>query len=290
MASIISISRTGLEGRRKRLRRRRQMRVIQSIWRTLAISGLASSLLWITIQPIWVLRDSHDIMISGNQLLSDEAIQSLLMLSYPQSLWRIEPSEIAQSLKQQPAIAQATVSRRLFPPGLIVQIKERVPVAMSINKSFRILDQMHQDQRNSDANHKKVTVGLLDANGVWMPLEKYTSLNPTVQLPSLKVIGWPEQYRPYWAQLYQALSQSSVKVTEIDWQDPTNLILKTELGKVLLGTPSSQISEQIRVMAQLRHLPAKLNPSQIEYIDLKNPEYPLVQMNQKKQQLNSQIP
>ena len=290
MAGIVSISRTGLEGRRKRLRHRRQMRVIQSMWRTLAISGLASSLLWVAIQPIWVLRDPHEIMVSGNQLLSDEAIQSLLMLSYPQSLWRIEPSEIAQSLKQQPAIAQATVSRRLFPPGLIVQIKERVPVAISINKSFPVLTQMHQYQRNSDTNHKKVTVGLLDASGVWIPLEKYTSLNPTVQLPSLKVIGLPEQYRPYWAQLYQALSQSSVKVMEIDWQDPMNLILKTELGKVLIGTPSSQLSEQIRVMAQLRHLPAKLNPSQIEYIDLKNPEYPLVQMNQKKQLINSQTP
>ncbi len=290
MAGIISISRTGLEGRRKRLRQRRQMRVIQSIWRTLAISGLASSLLWTAIQPIWVLRDPHEIMISGNQLLSDEAIQSLLMRSYPQSLWRIEPSEIAQSLKQQPAIAQATVTRRLFPPGLIVQIKERVPVAISINKSFRALAPMPQDQRKSGTNSKKVTVGLLDASGVWMPLEKYTLLNPTVQLPSLKVIGFPEQYRPYWAQLYQALSQSSVKVMEIDWQDPTNLILKTELGKVLIGTPSSQLSEQIRVMAQLRHLPTKLNPSQIEYIDLKNPEYPLVQMNQKKQQINSQTP
>jgi len=146
------------------------------------------------------------------------------------------------------------------------------------------------EQRNSDTNHKKVSVGLLDASGVWMPLEKDTLLNPGVQLPSLKVIGLPEQYRPYWAQLYQALSQSSIKVIEIDWQDPTNLILKTELGKVYLGAPSFHMNEQIRLMAQMRHLPAQLNLSQIEYIDLKNPESPLVQMNQKKQQLNSLTP
>ena len=58
-------------------------------------------------------------------------IRSLLVLSYPQSLWRIEPTAIAKSLKQQPTIAQASVSRRLFPPGLMIEIKERVPVAMA---------------------------------------------------------------------------------------------------------------------------------------------------------------
>ncbi len=274
MAGMISISRTILQGRRQRLRHRRQRRIIQSIWRTLAVSGLASGLMWMAIQPIWVLTDPHEIMISGNQLLSDKAIQSRLMLSYPQSLWRIQPSKIAQALMEQPTIEQATVTRRLFPPGLIVQIKERVPVAITYS------DPNHREQSKIDTEHKKATVGLLDASGVWMPLEKHTS-STTVKLPSLKVIGLPEQYRPYWAQLYQALSQSSVKVTEIDWQDPTNLILKTEIGKVILGTPSSQLSEQIRVMTQMRHLPAQLNLSQIEYIDLKNPDYPLVQMNQK---------
>ena len=277
MAGIVSVSRTSLEWRRKKLRKKRQMRIIQAMWRTFAISGLAGGLLWMAIQPIWVLTDARDIVISGNQLLSQQAIQSLLVLSYPRSLWRIEPSQIAQSLKLEPTIAQATVTRRLFPPGLIVQIKERVPVAIA---------QTRQKQ-NSDTNSKKPSVGLLDASGVWMPLEKYTSLNRS-ELPSLKVIGLPEQYRPYWASFYQALSQSSVKVMEIDWQDPTNLILKTELGKVYLGTPSSHIPEKIRVMAQMRHLPAQLNLSQIEYIDLKNPDHPIVQMNHKPS--NSQTP
>lgn len=277
MAGILSVSRTSLEGRRKKLRKKRQIRIIQAMWRTFAISGLAGGLLWMAIQPIWVVTDEHDIVISGNQLLSQQAIQSLLVLSYPRSLWRIEPSQIAQSLKLEPTIAQATVTRRLFPPGLIVQIKERIPVAIA--QTVR--------EQNSDTDSKKPSVGLLDATGVWMPLEKYTSLNRS-ELPSLKVIGLPEQYRPYWAQLYQALSQSSVKVMEIDWQDPTNLILKTELGKVYLGTPSFHIPEKIRVLAQMRHLPAQLNLSQIEYIDLKNPDSPIVQMNHKSS--NSQTP
>ncbi|MBW4645881.1 MAG: FtsQ-type POTRA domain-containing protein [Goleter apudmare HA4340-LM2] len=279
MAGIISVSRTDLAQRRKKLRRQRQMRIIQAIWRTFAISGLAGSLLWLAIQPMWVLKAPQQIVMkSGNQLLSDEAIQSILVLSYPQSLWRIQPSLIADSLKQQPTIAQATVSRRLFPPGLIIEIKKRVPVAVA----------QTPNNGKTDTDKQEGTVGLLDASGFWMPLDKYTFLNPNAKLPILKVTGSPAQYRPFWTQLYQAVSQSLVKVVEIDCQDPTNLILKTELGNVYLGPPSSQISEQIKILTQMRHLPDKLNSSQIEYIDLKNPENPLVQVNQKNQKVNSQ--
>ncbi|MBD6618181.1 FtsQ-type POTRA domain-containing protein [Komarekiella sp. 'clone 1'] len=280
MAGIVSVSRTDLAQRRKKLRRQRQMKILQTIWRTFAISGLAGGLLWVAIQPIWVLNTPKQIVMkSGNQLLSDDAIKSLLVLSYPQSLWRIKPSAIADSLKQQPTIAQATVSRRLFPPGLNIEIQERIPVAIAQKRI-----------EEHKTTNKKVIVGLLDANGVWMPLEKYKSLNPTSKLPTLQVIGLPEQYSSYWTQLYQAVSQSSVKVIEIDCEDPTNLILKTELGKVHLGVPSLQLPEQIRLLAQMRHLPAKLNSSQIEYIDLKNPESPLVQVNQKKPKIDSQNP
>ena len=275
MAGIVSVSRIDIEGRRDKLRKKRQLKVIQAIWQTIAVSSLAGGLLWVTIQPIWVLKDPEDIVITGNQLLSERAIQSLLVLSYPQSLWRIEPSRIAQFLVKQPTIAQATVSRRLFPPGLIVQVKERVPVAIVLTRG---------------AQQKKVSTGLLDASGVWIPLEKYTSLNPNLILPSLKVIGLSDKYCLYWTSLYQAVSQSSVKVMEIDCQDPTNIILNTELGRVHIGTPSVQIFEKIKVLAQMRPLKAQLKPSQIEYIDLKNPEQPLVQMNQKQQPTISQTP
>ncbi|HYX18141.1 MAG TPA: FtsQ-type POTRA domain-containing protein [Nostoc sp.] len=281
MAGIISVSRTDLAQRRKKLRRQRQMRIIQAIWRTFAITGLAVGLLWVAVQPVWVLKSPKQVAIkSGNQSLSDETTQSLLVLSYPQSLWRIEPAAIANSLKKQPTIAEAIVRRRLFPPGLNIEIQERVPVAVTQTPSGQ----------NQGAGNKKVTIGLLDASGAWMPLEKYTSLNPTKKLPNLRVIGLPKQYCLYWTQLHQAVSQSSIKVMEIDCQNPANLILKTELGNVHLGVPGPQLSEQIKVLAQMRHLAAKLNSGQIEYIDLKNPEFPLVQMNQKEQKLTSKTP
>ncbi|MBD2561629.1 cell division protein FtsQ/DivIB [Nostoc sp. UIC 10607] len=281
MAGIISVSRTDLAQRRKKLRRQRQMRIIQAIWRTFAITGFAGGLLWVAVQPVWILKTPKQVVMkSGNQLLSDETTQSLLVLSYPQSLWRIEPTAIANSLKKQPTIAQAIVRRRLFPPGLNIEIQERVPVAVTQTASGQ----------NQTTGNKKVTIGLLDVSGAWMPLEKYTSLNPTKKLPNLRVIGLPKQYCPDWTQLHKAVSQSPVKVMEIDCQNPANIILKTELGNVHLGVLGPQLPEQIKLLAQMRHLATKLNFGQIEYIDLKNPEFPLVQMNQKDQRLTPKIP
>jgi cell division protein FtsQ len=110
-------------------------------------------------------------------------------------------------------------------------------------------------------------------------------MNPKAKLPQLIVIGLTAQFKPFWTQLYEAISQSSLKVTEINFQDPTNLILKTELGNVHLGSPSNRLPEQIQALAQMRRLPSEVSLSNIDYIDIKNPAVPLVQMNQKKTSL-----
>lgn len=268
MSSISSVSRSDLTKRRKMLRTERRLKMLQTIWQTLAVSSLAGGLIWATTRPIWVLRESDQVMIEGNQLLSKQVIKSSLALSYPQSLLRIQPEAIARSLESQPTIADATVTRQLFPPGITVQVKERVPVALALTKITK-----------GSSTPTPTSMGLLDETGVLIPIQSYTSLERRPKLPNLKVIGLPEQYRPYWTQLYQAVSRSPVKVLEIDCQDPANIILRTELGVVHLGSYSSQLTAQLKVLDQMRRLPAEVNSSQIAYIDLKNPETPSVQMN-----------
>jgi cell division protein FtsQ len=275
MADIASVSRTDLTQRRKRLRRQRRVKIIQTIWQTMAVSGLAGTLLWGAIQPMWVLKTPESIEISGNQLLTDEAVRSRVALSYPQSMWKIQPDRIANSLQKQPAIAHANVTRRLLPPGLIIEVEERIPVAIAQGKSEIREEAIGKTLEN--------TLGFIDASGVLIPIESYGSANTSLlkmkaKLPNLKVIGSPEQYREFWRQVYQTLSHSSLKITEIDWRDPSNLILKTELGKVHLGTPNFQLPEKIKVLVQMRQLPTEMNPNQIEYIDLKNPDTPMIQI------------
>lgn len=269
MASIASVSQDQLTNRRKQLRRARRIRSVQSLWRSLFVGGLVSTLGWGITSSDLVIRQPEQIVIEGNHFLSAQAIRSLLPLSYPQSLLQVQPQTLAKELESQGPIAEATVSRQLLPPGLTIQVKERKPVAIAIGTAT---PQTSKTARSTSAE------GLLDEQGVWMPESSYKSVAQDFELPTLKVIGSSDRYRPYWFDLYQAVSHSPVKVFEIDWQNPANIILNTELGKVHVGPYSSRVAEQLAILDRMRELPTHVDPSQIAYIDLTNPEFPAIQM------------
>jgi cell division protein FtsQ len=278
MTSIASVSQEKLTDRRKQLRRARRIKSFQAIWRSLFVGGMASSLVWAITLPDWVIRQPEQVVIEGNHFLSSKAIRSLLPLSYPQSILRVQPQAIAKSLESQAPIAEATVSRQLVPPGLTIQVKERKPVAIAVGTALNGAIAQAAASQNAKTSHATAPPGLLDEQGVLMPSSSYTKLEQNLELPTLKVIGSRDQYRPYWSEVYQAVSHSPVKVFEIDWQNPANLILKTELGNVHFGPYSSRFTEQLGVLDRMRELPTHISPSKIAYIDLKNPDFPAIQM------------
>jgi cell division protein FtsQ len=272
MTSIASVSSTELAQRRQQLRRQRRLRWFQSSWRLIAVSGLAGGLLWGATLPGWVIR-REQVVIEGNQFIPEQTIRSLLPIAAPQSLFKIKPHQISEVLQAKAPIAEAKVERQLFPPGLRVQVKERRPVAIAMT---------HVPLTQSTPAEKSSTqagVGLLDESGVWIPMENYKALDPSLTVPTLKIVGRPEQYRHYWTKLYQAVSRSPIKVLEIDWRDPANLILKTELGLVYCGAYTARFPEQLGVLDRLRQLPSKVSTNQIAYIDLRNPDTPSIQLN-----------
>jgi cell division protein FtsQ len=246
--------------------------ILKTIWQTLALSGLLAGTIWAMTRPSWVLRANRQVAIEGNSLLSKQVILSRLSLEYPRSLLQISPLAIAETLESYPPIADARVVRRLFPPSLVVQVQERTPVAVAIARLVP----------GSSTPHSQASIGFLDPQGTWIPLQSYPAAVRQRLNPNLKVLGSPESYRPYWDSLYQAVSQSAVKIVEIDCQDPANLVLKTELGIVYLGSYSAKLTKQLEVLAQMRSISTQVNASQIAYIDLKNPANPLVQMYQSK--------
>jgi cell division protein FtsQ len=268
MASIASVSQAQLTTRRKQLRRARRIRSVQAIWRSLLVGGMASGLVWAIMLPDWVIRQPEQIVIEGNHFLSARAIRSLLPLSYPESILHVQPQALAKSLESQAPIAEATVTRQLVPPGLTIKVKERKPVAIAQDASVS----------NAKAANSTQGAGFLDAEGIWMSSRSYTKLEQNMELPTLKVIGSHEQYRSYWSDVYQAVSHSPVKVFEIDWRNPANLILKTELGNVHLGPYSSHLAEQLVVLDRMRELPSHIQPGKIAYINLRNPDFPAIQI------------
>jgi len=272
-SNIAPVSQSDLTQRRRRLRQRRRVRVLQSSWRILAVTALAAGAVWLATRPDWVLRRPEQVTIQGNQFIPADKVRSLIPISYPQSLLWVKPQAIAQTLKAKAPIAEVAVSRRLFPPGLTVQVKERYPVALALPVPTAAIMPRH-----TNPQPVSMRAGLLDESGMWIPLENYMAVDRSLKLPALRVIGKQETYQPYWSTLYRQVSRSPVKVAEINLQNPANLILKTELGTVHFGPYSAQFPAQLSALDRMRQLPARIKPTQIAFIDLRNLDSPAVLM------------
>jgi cell division protein FtsQ len=313
MSGIAPVSRTELAQRRKQLRHERRTRLLTNSWRSIVVLGLAAGTIWVIGQPNWVIHKAEQVKIEGNRFLATQTIRSLLPIQYPQSLMKIQASEISQALTTKAPIAETTVERHLFPPALIIKVREREPVAQVFlaanapipkaerastgdksDKTAETLAEKPQEKSQEKSQEKPQEksqeksgtslrpYGFLDENGMLLPLESYRNLTQDMKLPDLKLIGDPEMFRNQWSALYPIVRRSPVKIETIDWQTPSNLKLKTELGMVHVGALGRLFPSQVRALDRMRQLPNRLPPAEIEFIDLRNPGKPLIQMKRGK--------
>ncbi len=274
--SFTPTSQADLAQRRQRLRRQRRVRFFQAAWRVLALVGIAAGLVWVTTLPIWMIRKPDQIKVEGNRFIPTQTIRSLMPIAYPQSLLRLEPQAIAKELKSKAPIAEVVVSRQLFPPSLSVRVKERFPVAITFTTAADV--QLLANPGTTKDPSIQSRISLIDENGMIIPIENYPFLQRSVKLPTLRALGNRDNYRPHWGTIYRETIRSPVKISEIDFQNPANLVLKTEMGEIHLGPYSSRFSEQIKTLDRMRKLSSQLNLSQVAYIDLRNPAAPSIQM------------
>jgi cell division protein FtsQ len=221
---------------------------------------------WGATRPIWLIQSPQQINVTGNHLLSDEAVQSLMPLSYPQPLMKVEPEIVAQQLSDRGPIVTAAVTRQLLPPRLNVQVQERVPVAVVLPLGAT----------DSAPDTQYLQAGFIDAQGAWMPLASFGLGSASPQLPTLQLRGLQPQYKRYWPQIYETIRNSPVEITEIDWRDPNNLVLQTALGTVYLGPYSQELEQQLATLDKMRNLPDQLPATEVNAIDLSNPDVPSV--------------
>ncbi len=252
----ISTGEADYVARRKQLRKQRRLRIFQRIWQLTSITSLTGIMLWIAILPEWQLRSADQIEIQGNSLLSKEIIKKALPIQYPQSIFQVQPQAIATQLEASAPVYKVLVSRTIFPSKLTIQVQERLPIATST--------------RNGQQ-------GFLDAEGIWMPVKAYPS---NIVKPNLVVLEPTNQAISQWSTLYRQVSQSQVKVSQVDARDESNLILNTDLGIVYFGTykPSLFIT-QLETLDRLRTLPEILKLKSLKYIDISQPTAPILEMN-----------
>ncbi|WP_017294668.1 cell division protein FtsQ/DivIB [Geminocystis herdmanii] len=267
MTAKTPVSTTRLKNRRDELKNQRRWRNFVSVTRTLLIMSLTGGMFWFLTLPDWVIKDSQQIDIEGNELLTNDEIRSLIPLEYPQSLLQLSIKDLRESLQKKVPLTNVVVTRALLPPNLTIRITEKKPVAMALAV------QVSPETKKSALKE----VGYIDIDGIFVSNELYQNLAQKPELkPPLKILGTPQMYLAYWTDFYDLLSQSSVKITQVDWQNPTNIVLSSELGKIYLGPYTSKFSEQLMVLEKLKNITGKVPKERIIYIDLTDPEIPSI--------------
>ena len=272
MPDITEYSQENLTSRRRGLKQRRHKLFWQRLWRNTAMIGLTVGCLSLATSSRWQLRSAEQINLSGNRLLSNDAIHELMAIDYPLPLLKVHPLELESILTTEGPIADAIVRRRLLPPGLNIRIQERTPVAIALPNTDTAITSLNNEPQSF------TQMGLLDANGYWMPYNSFTQLGSDE--PALQVQGMRPAYQKDWPSIYQTLQKNPVQIARLDWRDPTNLILHTELGTVHIGPYGQNFSKQLKALDRMRNLNAKMDIEEIAFIDLRNPDNPTLEILQ----------
>ena len=249
------------------LKKHKKQQLFYALWRSFLISSLAITLFWLASLPYWQIKHKSQVKIIGNHTVTKDTIYSLLALSYPQFIWSIPTKKLSQTLESAPPILTARVNRQIVPPIITISLQEKVPIAVALSAG---------------------KVGFLDAQGSWIPRQFYQNNTDNPSSLALRVINFKPEYAHDWIELYKLISlYSDIDILEVIWQDSENLRLKTELGMIYLGSPRFRLTDKFAALASLQNLPTYLNPSQIDHIDLSNPDVRLIEKHTQKNSVSN---
>ncbi|NJR53735.1 MAG: FtsQ-type POTRA domain-containing protein [Acaryochloris sp. CRU_2_0] len=295
-----------IRDRQQQLIRQRRQRFRRSAWRTLVTLGFTIGLSWAVCQPEWQIRSSHQVTLTGNQQIDSRTLEHLMAIQFPTSLIRFKPQALIAKLKANAHLNEVVVSRKLFPPKVKVVVHELPPVAITACEGCVLV--LNRDQSDS-LTLGPANVWLLDRRGVVLPVDSYPKLKKAQQLPALTLSSYlqpvpqvtrqPKQANPVlssakwvtinpqkqkdWQQMYALIEASPVTIQHLRWADANQLVLQTQLGNIRLGPYSPKFKRQLQALDELRTLSKSVDPQQIVYIDLENPENPVLELRNSSQ-------
>ncbi len=230
-----------------------------AIWRCWLVTSLVASSVAIITSTYWQIKKPSQVIFEEDIFVAPSTIYSLLKLNYPQWLWTIPSHELSDHLKSIPPIVDAMVKKQMFPPQMKVKLQERIPVAMALSQG---------------------KIGFLDPDGIWLDAKfyRYSGEQQNLALPKLKVINFQTQYQETWSEIYRLSARyQEIELLEVRWDEVAHLYLKTNIGKIYLGSDRSLLSEQFQALARFPELATSENLTAIEHLDLSNPKIPFIQ-------------
>ena len=135
---------------RKRISKKR----LKKLWEIIILSSISSFLLYSFIKQTSTSISIDDIHIYGAKEVKKTHINTASKNFFPKSLLEINPKELEYILLRKLPLKSISITRKIFPPSIYIDLKEREPIAFA-----------------SRINSNKIEEGMIDIDGYWIPLD-----------------------------------------------------------------------------------------------------------------------
>ena len=203
----------------------------------------------------------EDIRISGSDLFKQNDLLNNSSLKLPIRLIFINTNFLENELKENLSLKNVLVSRQIFPFGLKVYVKTRIPIAYG----ERIL------------NNKKV-FGFVDKDGIF--INKQNADNINLSEINIQVFGWEEKFKKTLSEILIAQENYDFELVKIIFSPSGFLSLEEkDLKIIFLGFDPNLINYQLQIIDNLKNEFKKNNFSKkIDKIDLTDPNKPKIKV------------
>ncbi len=203
----------------------------------------------------------QDIRITGSELISQSDVVNHSSLKFPIRLIFIKTNLLEKELKQNLSLENVSVNRQLFPFGLKVYIKKRIPIAYG----------------EKIINEERV-LGFIDKNGIFISKDNTDEKN--LNKLTIQVYGWDEKFKKVLSEIFITLDNYELEIVKIIFSpDGFLTVEEKDLKTIFLGFKPDLINYQLQIINNIKKEFKKNSFSiKIDNIDLTNPNKPKIKV------------
>ena len=230
---------------------------LNELWQLLFFSCTSILLIFTFSNQAWEPISFEQTKITGLSGITNNDIKKITSIFYPKNLLELSPKEMQSYLIHKLPIKDVSVSRRIFPPEIHINIIEREPIAFA---SRFVLNEVQE--------------GMIDIEGKWIPL-KFINKTKKNKI-KLYIQNWNQNNKDDILSIIKNRSLLKSTLQEIRVNPLQEISIRTEhFDSVLIGSDINRLNEQINKLNQLqKSLPNLLINTKVKLVDLKDPSKP----------------
>ena len=203
----------------------------------------------------------QDISIVGSELFSKDDIFANSSLNLPTPLIFVKTKLTEKQLKENLSLENVLVFRQIFPFGLKILIKTKLPIAYG----EKIL------------KGEKIN-GFIDKDGFFIN-EKFADKKNIKKL-SIKVFGWKENFSEILSKILKSQNNNELEFVTIKFESNGFLTIEEKsLKTIFLGIDQKVIETQLQIISDIKNqIKGKNILEKIDNIDLTDPNNPKIKV------------